>query len=1188
MQLKHLTINGFKSFADKTEIDFVSGLTGIVGPNGSGKSNITEAIRWTLGEQSAKSLRGEKMGDVIFAGTATRPPLNRAEVTMTFDNSDGYLPNQPAEVTVTRRLFRDGESDFLINKQNVRLKDIIDLFMDSGLGKESFSFISQGRVEAVFNSKPEDRRAILEEAAGVLKYKQQKTKAQAELKETQDNLDRVNDIVAELHKQVTPLAEQASLARDFERQTKDYQRVHKSILALEIQQLVAEQSKTQDAAKVTKETVAALTAKAKHLEDQSETLTATDQELDAKLTKLNDSLLSQSMKLESLTGEVNVSSERANNAQETLKDLTAQLTGTQADLADAQKRVANLKETQAEQDAQRQTLQDKLASTKAGAQSPEALAQQLDAAQAQYIDLLRQQADTKNALAAAQKDQQVAQNQSAADRARLAELTKRQQTQQAAVDELISQVADLTTAGETTRNTAAAAHQKTDAAQRAFADAQDRLNQATTLYQRANSRYETLQELKDDYAGFYSGVRAVLKNKAQLPGVVGAVAELLAVPSKYQQAFDVALGGNLQAVVTTTEQAAKQAITYLKQTRAGRATFLPTVVIRPRNLPSSVKSQLAGQPGFIGVGAELVRYREEVAPVMANLLGSLIVAETLDAGIKLANLTGHRYRIVTLDGDILTPGGALTGGQTRKQGVSPLARTQEVTQLHAQLREMKTALAAQTDKVTALQQALTAAQAAALEADHAVNQAQADLSAQKAQLEAQQASLTQLDRQRQAAKLASGAADDYDQRIDTLTAQAAEIATKLEETQAQIDQTKAKQSQAEASAAEVQTQVNALSTQLAVLESTAATTKTQLGQWQDQVQTSTEAAAALQARIKKIKQAAEESASDKQTRSQTIAQLKASTKTLREEQDKLTKQKAANRGELSNVSAAITTTYTQQHQAMAEAEQQSATLSRVKVNLDNRLSTLAEDYQLTYEAALAATDSKAEELPQLKSQLKLLKRGLDELGPVNPNAIAEYDNVKERFDFLTKQQDDLLSAKAQLEETMGELDEEVKARFKDMFDATNAAFESIFPQMFGGGEAHLTLTTPDDLLNTGIEISAQPPGKKLTRLSLLSGGERALTAIVLLFAILKVRPVPFSILDEVEASLDDVNVDRFGRFLRDYSSDTQFIVITHRRGTMLAANMLYGVTMQESGVSKMVAVSLDQVQDDEAEPASTK
>lgn len=1182
MQLTHLIINGFKSFADKTEIDFVPGLTGIVGPNGSGKSNITEAIRWTLGEQSAKSLRGEKMGDVIFAGTAMRPPLNRAEVTMTFDNADGYLPHQPAVVTVTRRLFRDGESDFLINNQNVRLKDIVDLFMDSGLGKESFSFISQGRVEAIFNSKPEDRRGILEEAAGVLKYKQQKAKADSELKTTQDNLDRVNDIVVELHRQVTPLAEQASLAKDYERQTADYQAAHKSILALEIQQLAAEQTDTEAKAKVTAATVTALTEKIKHLEAQSETLTAKDQDLDQKLTAVNDDLLGQSMKLENLTGAVNLSSERANNAQATLTDLKAQVTKTKEDLADAKQQVAALKTQQAHHHEQKLALEKQLNQAQAGAASPEALSAQLDKAQAQYIDLLQQQAQTNNDLAATEKDQQVAHNQNAADRERLAALNKRQQAQQETVDGLIAAVATATTAVEETRAASGQAQAKAESAQRDYADAAERLNQAQTIYQRAKARYETLQELKDDYAGFYSGVRAVLKHKAALPGVIGAVAELLAVPAKYQQAFDIALGGNLQAVVTDSEEAAKQAITYLKQTRAGRATFLPTSVIKPRLLPPAIKATVAHAPGFVGIGAELVRYRENVAPVMENLLGSLLVAETLDAGIKLANLTHHRYRIVTLDGDILNPGGALTGGQVKKQGVSPLARTQEVTQLHAQLREMTAALTKQQSQVAALQTALSAAQAEATTKAQAASQDEADLRAQKVQLEAQQTSLTQLKRQREALKLAGVTEADYESKLAMLQQKARDLKADLAASQQLIDTTKAQQNQAAASAAEVQTQISDLQTQLAVLKNEAKTTTAQLAQWQEATRDREAEIESLTTRIDKITKEAKQSTADKQTRTQTIAALKTSTAQLRAEQDRLTKAKAANRGELSQVSATITTTYTQQHTAMAEAEQQSVAKNRIKINLDNRLSTLAETYQLTFEAALAQTTAKPEELPQLKSKLKLIKRGLDDLGPVNPNAIAEYENVKTRFDFLTKQQNDLLDAKGQLEATMNELDDEVKTRFKAMFDQTNAAFEQIFPQMFGGGEAHLSLTDPDDLLHSGLEISAQPPGKKLQRLSLLSGGERALTAIVLLFAILKVRPVPFSILDEVEASLDEVNVDRFGRFLRDYSSDTQFIVITHRRGTMLAANMLYGVTMQESGISKMVSVSLDQMQSEQA------
>ncbi|WP_125704394.1 chromosome segregation protein SMC [Lacticaseibacillus daqingensis] len=1184
MQLTHLTINGFKSFADKTEIAFVSGLTGIVGPNGSGKSNITEAIRWTLGEQSAKSLRGEKMGDVIFAGTAARPPLNRAEVAMTFDNSDGYLHDQPATVTVCRRLYRDGESDFLINNQAVRLKDIVDLFMDSGLGKESFSFISQGRVEAIFNSKPEDRRGILEEAAGVLKYKQQKQKAERELKETDDNLDRVNDIITELHHQVTPLAEQASVARDYERQTADYTRIHKSILALEIAALAEEQDATRKQAQVTKQTVTALTAQAAHLEEKSEALTAKDQDFETQLNRVNDQLLSESMRLENLTGEANLSTERVNNAQATLSELQTQRETAVASGEEAETHIKALKAQQTQQAKQLRDLAAQLANLDAGAKTPAELNRQLEAAQTAYIDLLRQQADTKNQLNAAKKDQQVAASQNEAEHRRIRELTQRVTAQQEDVTTLDTTLAQLTTAEAAAKQAHEQATATATAAQAAYADANQRLNEASTLYQRAKSRYETLQELKDDYAGFYTGVRAVLKNKAQLPGVIGAVAELLSVPAEYQQAMDVALGGNLQAVVTTTEQAAKQAISYLKQTRAGRATFLPTAVVRPRSLPDNVLRDLADQPGYVGVGADLVRFREEVGTVMRNLLGSLIVAETLDAGIRLANLSSHRYRIVTLDGDILTPGGAMTGGQTKKTGVSPLARTQEVTQLHARLRQMTTALATQQTKVTDLQAALTAAQQAATTAREQWQQAQATLAAQQAQHNAQLDALTQLQRQQKALQLSVDGGHDFAGTIATLSTQADQIDAELATQQALIDSTKAALAQASQAAEVTQATMSRLQTEQAVAKHDQSTTATQLKQWQETAATSRQAVAKLTDRIEKITQAAAENETDKKDRAQTIATLEASTKQLRQRLDQLTKTKAANRGELSQVSAQITTTYTQQHQAMADSEQQSVSLNRIKINLENRLATLAETYQLTYEAALAATTAKAADLPMLRAQLKLLKRGIDELGPVNPNAITEYENVKERYDFLTKQQADLLDAKQQLLATMGELDEEVKGRFKEMFDATNAAFTDIFPKMFGGGAAHLSLTDPSDLLNTGLEISAQPPGKKLQRLSLLSGGERALTAIVLLFAILQVRPVPFSILDEVEASLDEVNVNRFGEFLKHYSSDTQFIVITHRRGTMLAANMLYGVTMQESGVSKMVAVSLDQLTQD-ATPA---
>ena len=1176
MQLKSLSINGFKSFADKTQIEFVSGLTGIVGPNGSGKSNITEAIRWTLGEQSAKSLRGEKMGDVIFAGTASRPPLNRAEVVMTFDNSDGYLANQPAEVSVTRRLYRDGESDFMINNQSVRLKDIVDLFIDSGLGKESFSFISQGRVEAIFNSKPEDRRGIIEEAAGVLKYKQQKSKANKELGETDDNLDRVNDIVQELHRQLGPLEEQASIAKDYERQSTAYQSTHKAVLALEIKQLATERDATAAQAEVTTKLVAGLKDKVAKLEARAEVMTATDVAYEQQVSEANDAVLSTAMKLENLTGETKLSSERASNAQATLADLHDQLDTATAQVASAEEQLAALEDKAKTQAQAQQDAVAELAAATAAMADPEHLNSQLDQAQTDYIACLQQQANVNNELAAAKKDQQVATNQTKAQSQREQELNHRLQLQKKQVTSVQAQLATAQNRLATARKTADDRAQTVAAAQSALTAATERYQQAAGVFSATRSRYETLKELKEDYNGFFAGVRAVLQHKQQLTGVVGAVAELITVPKAYQQAFDIALGGSLQSIVTTSEQAAKAAIAYLKQQRAGRATFLPISVIRPRRLPNNTVQTLRQQPGFLGVGVDLIQYADNVGDIMANLAGNLIVADNLDHGIAIANATGHRYRIVTVEGDLLNVGGSMSGGQVKQRGSSPLARTQEVQTLAAQLKQMQTTLATKQTELQTLDQAVNQARADASTAQQAANVAEADCKALKAQHETQAAQLAILDRQRQALGLSAAASEDYATKIKALTEQAQMIAQTLANVQLRIDATKTALNSATAAAADQQAHLSELKAQVAVLKSAQATTKSQTNQWQDNLAAAQSRRSALHERIAKIEADATANTATTQDRQAAIKTLKQALAKLKKDQAQLTQAKAKNRGELSKVSAEIATANHQQTAALADAQQQAVTLNRLKLNLDSRLHTLAEDYELTYTAALTEVSESQEALPMLRSRLKLLHRGLDDLGPVNPNAIAEYDNVRERYDFLTKQQTDLLAAKKQLLATMGELDDEVRRRFKEMYDATDKAFQEIFPKMFGGGHAHLSLTDPNDLLNTGLEISAQPPGKKLTRLSLLSGGERALTAIVLLFAILQVRPVPFSILDEVEASLDDVNVNRFGAFLKHYASDTQFIVITHRRGTMLAANVLYGVTMQESGVSRMMAVSLDE------------
>lgn len=1177
MQLKSLTLNGFKSFADKTTIEFTHGLTGIVGPNGSGKSNITEAIRWALGEQSAKNLRGERMGDVIFAGTDQRPPLNRAEVTLVFDNSDGFLHVQEAEVTVSRRLFRDGSSEFLINGQSVRLHDVLDLFIDSGLGRDSFAFISQGRVEAIFNSKPADRRSIFEEAAGVLKYKLQKQKAQGQLQETSDNLARVHDIVHELSGRMEPLAEQASVAKDYELQSKQHAALRQQLLALEIRDQAAEQEKTKAAAAVTKRKIAELNALIKQLEAQSEAATKADNQLNKQLEAVNDELLSKSMQQESLNGEENVSTERVQNAATTLADLQEQLASAQTEQKDSQEHLAKLAAQKKQLQEQQRGLQQQLADLQRQGGTSKDLQSQLDTVQSKYIDTMQRQADTRNQLVALEKEQQLSASQLESTQRRLSELNAQEEQLQAKLQDMQQRL-------EATTKQQARCTAQMEQAQGKLATAQEHLQAAqTTLrehrsqYAQAQTRYNTLKEMSADYTGFYAGVRAVLKSKAELPGVVGAVAELLQVPRQYQAALDQALGANLQAIVTTDEDAAKRAIAHLKRLHAGRATFLPASVVRPRQLPAGVSDLLAGEPGYIGVAAELVHYEDSVASVMRNLMGTLLVVDNLDNAVHIAGTTHHRYRIVTLDGDILNAGGSMSGGSRQKGSGSPLARSQELQRLAVNIKAMAASITQEEAKLDALQDEVNSCIAAVSEDSDALATCKTQLQERRADKRVLDEQVNQVKRQRANLQLSMPAGSvDLADKQQQLQNQARDISSELEELQNEQSKLKKQQSDHESAASELREKTTQLHADIAVANTDLRTNAEQDAQWQSRQKQATLSIDRLQERITGIKKSAGVTAEEKAARKETLAALAADTKRLRAQQAEYKQQQVEQHTKLSRLSARITSAYSERQAAMTDSEAQAVTLNRCKINLDSRLNALADDYGTTYEAALKTVPSPEPEQPQLRSQIKLLRRGLDELGPVNPGAVAEYKEVKDRYDFLTKQEDDLNSAREQLDATMAELDDEVRVRFKDVFDATSAAFTEIFPQMFGGGHAELRLTQPDDLLNTGIEIIAQPPGKKLTRLSLLSGGERALTAITLLFAILRVRPVPFSILDEVEASLDEANVERFGEFLRHYSSSTQFIVITHRRGTMVAADTLYGVTMQESGVSTMVAVSLDE------------
>lgn len=1182
MQLKSLVLSGFKSFADKTEINFSDGLTGIVGPNGSGKSNITEAIRWAMGEQSAKSLRGEKMPDIIFAGTDLRPQMNRAEVTLNFDNSDHYLNQELDNVTLTRRLFRNGDSEFYLNQKSCRLKDIVNLFMDSGLGRESFSIISQGRVEAIFNSKPEDRRNIIEEAAGVLKYKQQKKKAQSELDQTDENLSRIADIVYELKGQVEPLKEQSSIAQDYLEQKAQFNALHQQLLVVEIDQLAADQTQYQAQSKTLAKALGEIESEIQEtntaLADNQQEVATLDQEIET----ANETLLVKSRLAENLQGQENVSKERASYTDANRQNLVDRIAQLETQSTTAKQQQIGLKATYTEKVATLTDLKNELATLKRQASGSEAeLKAKIEQIRQDYIDQMQAQTTNRNEQQYLEKALLQTKMQLTRQDSSISETSAQLTQMQADKAAKEAQVAQLATDYAALETQLSQLQQQISATQKQYQTEQNNWFQASGILQKAKAKQASLAELNDDYAGFYQGVKAVLKQKQQLPGLLGAVAELMTVPNDYQQAIELALGAQLQQIVTTDEKTAQQAIDYLKRNRLGRATFLPNNVVKPRTLPSSLVNQLQTEPGFIGIASDLIQFDDAVSPVMMHLMGNLIIATELTEAIKIGRLTGHRYRIVTLAGDILSPGGSMTGGHNNRQNNGGLlARKQTLTDLEQQISKMQLALDQKQTKVQALHQDLAEQQAQLEQQQGAFETAKTHYQTQKNELTLLNERLTQFERQQQATDYqVQQQQQSYDadlKRQGELQAAATEIEAQLTQLKADLDAANEQLQHFDQSQEQIRQQQTALETKLAVAQSEQKnvqeklTDATQLANdLTQQLETSQQALAALQQADSEDAMTQKERRTQLKTTKALIQKLTAELATKRTARETL---KATQQ----TLQANATRVYQLQRNSLAEQEQNAVALNRVKINIDQRLTTLREDYQLSYEAAKSALQASDLTNDQLKSKLKLLKLGLADLGTVNLAAIEDYQRVKERYDFLMQQDADLLDAKSQLLASMAEMDAEVEKRFKQTFDQTAAAFEEIFPMMFGGGHASLTLTDPSALLTSGIDIIAQPPGKKLQRLSLLSGGERALTAITLLFAILKVRPVPFCILDEVEASLDEANVDRFGRFMKRYESETQFIVITHRKGTMTQANRLYGVTMAESGISKIVSVSLEE------------
>jgi chromosome segregation protein len=1183
MFLKRLDVSGFKSFANKTSVEFVPGVTAVVGPNGSGKSNITEAIRWVLGEQSAKSLRGSKMEDIIFSGSDAKKAVNMAEVTLTLDNSDHYIAMDFSEISVTRRVFRSGESEFQLNRQSCRLKDIVDLFMDSGLGKEAYSVIGQGKIDEILNSKAEDKRKIFEEASGVLKYKLRKQAAEKQLNESEDSLNRVEDILHELEGRLGPLEQQASIAKDYLEKKSELEEVDIALLAHDIDDLHGQWEET-------KKCVEALNLKKKTLTDEIEQF---DQEYRSKRSALEEldhtielrqtEWAESGEQLEKLLGTKQVLNERNKHAQSNAEELKERIAHLGKQLKQEQRILAKaLKNDQIEKNALTKIQQNLVKKQKEFGSFEQNLDELIEKLKEEYIEVLNQQASMRNerrylsdqAKTLESKKKRIWTNTEEMKTA-AAKAGKRKQA-------LTLQLEKIGTNGNALKKRFEEFQSRSEEEKNRYAKEKDAVDKINHFIEQARSRKELLEALKEDYAGYYQGVKMVLKNRKRLSGIHGAVAELIQVAKEYGTAIETALGGSSQHVVVSDESAGRRAIQFLRQNKAGRATFLPISVIKPKSISPAERSHLQRHSAFIGTASELLTCDPQYKQIVAFLLGSVIIARNLEGANEIARQIHYRYRIVTLEGDVVAPGGAMTGGSTKQHQASLIGRSAEIDELDRQLKEMrekraqlqsdfsklKNQIAADEMETETVRQELQETlnqyreievqkreaeteETASLEKYHLFTRENGDFNAEQEKITAR---LREIDGQVSGNEKRGKSLTD---QISRLTKDREDIDSSKETLQSEITSLKVKvaeQSQIvthqEEKALQSRTRVDELEASLEVLRSSANGIDSEIENQHENVE--------------KIDQRIHDAQSKKETLMDALMKMRTSRHdrqhALSDEETRMSKHRA----ELNEVSI----TY----------QEENVVLGRMDVQLDHLLDTLREDYKLTIEAA-RENYQLTMELPEARKKVKLIKMAIEEMGTVNLGAIEEYETVFERENFLSTQRADLLKARDTLNHVMSEMDQVVEQRFTETFNKIRTHFQNVFRELFGGGRADLRLIEPDDMLTSGVDILAEPPGKKLQRLSLLSGGERALTAIALLFAILKVRPVPFCVLDEVEAALDDANVDRYAAFLKKFSLDTQFIVVTHRHGTMERSDVLYGVTMQESGISRLVSVRLEETTD---------
>ena len=1178
MYLKSIEVHGFKSFANKIVFEFHDGITAIVGPNGSGKSNVADAVRWVLGEQSAKQLRGSKMEDVIFSGTELRKPLGFAYVAITLDNKDHKLPIDYEEVTGARRVYRSGESEYLINGSSCRLRDVQELFLDTGIGKEGYSIIGQGQIDKILSGKPEERRELFDEAAGIVKFKKRKAAAEKNLAEEKVNLSRILDILGEIEKQLEPLEKQSIVAKEYLKYKEELKKLEINLFLLEQETQLDEKAKVEAKKQIALDDLEQTKAEYDSTKSEYERLEAELEQYAGQLDEKRSRYGELQVFLQKQEGEVRLLLEQISSIRQSEIHYNSRLSVIQNSLADYKKEY----ESYLEQKLENEEKLDDLEEAQNGAlhelvqmrRQITELSAGMEECNRRIIELLGENGTLKTSI----ERFQTIREQNMIKKAELNSRLLKNQSEKAEIEtkveqnRCILQAISEKIAGVLAENSEA--EQNLALVQQQLTESVAKIERAQQEYMNAVSKAESLKNLAECYDGYGNSIRRVMERKDKEPGIVGVVADILQVDKKYETAIEIALGGSIQNVVTDTEDTAKRLIAYLKQNKFGRATFLPLTSITAK---VNQEKSILQEKGVIGYADALVQAEERFAKLIAYLLGRIVVVDTIDHALQLAKKHHYTLRIVTLEGEQLNPGGSLSGG-AYKNSSNLLGRKREAEELAEQAELLKQAW----DKAIEEREALRGKRQTLREESEERKQV-----LQQYYLEQNTAKLNLNQEQEKASvyivsykgivkesKEIEHQEDELKKNIQELSVSFAENETeeaackqKIEEYSRNLQEIKAKEQKAseagekirmEFSAQEqtklflqenikrVQAEMEKLRTEETDIRSQAGTISTQTKEKEEKIQKTEEG-------IQQYKEEIQVLDLDMQRLTQEREQMTQSHRGFFAKRESLAERRSALDKELFRLQAQI---------------------EKMDEQMEAQSNYMWEEYEITFAQAEAFRTQEETSMSQVKKDIGELKGKIRGLGDVNVNAIEDFKNLSERYEFLSVQRNDLIKAEETLVAMIAELDTEMRKQFEEKFAAIREQFDVVFKELFGGGKGTLELQEEEDILEAGIRIIAQPPGKKLQNMMQLSGGEKALTAIALLFAIQNLKPSPFCLLDEIEAALDDSNVKRYAKYLHKLTKDTQFIVITHRRGTMASADILYGITMQEKGVSTLVSVNL--------------